>query len=107
LVAPSFVLHTPNGDIDLSTFKEAVNAYLLAFPDSQVILEDVLADGDRVAIRYTYSGTHSADFMNVKATGEKTHCNGMAFYRIISGQIVEGWFVEDTLGLLQQLGAGH
>jgi predicted ester cyclase len=74
LVAPSFVLHTPDGDIDLATFKEAVGAYLLSFPDSQVILEDVLADGDRVAIRYTFSGTHSADFMNVKATLENLPC---------------------------------
>ena len=43
LVAPSFVLHTSEGDIDLATFKEAVGSYLLSFPDSQVILEDALA----------------------------------------------------------------
>jgi len=107
LVAPNFLLHTPTGDIDLPTFKEAIGGYLQSFPDSHVKLEDVLADGDKVAIRYTFSGTHSADFMGVMATGRRTLCSGMAFYRIVDGRIVEGWFVEDTLGLLQQLGMDH
>jgi predicted ester cyclase len=107
LVAPNFVLHTSDGEIDLATFKEAIAGYLEAFPDSHVVLEEVLSEGDQVAIRYTFIGTHSAEFMGVKATGINTRCSGMAFYRIIDGRIIEGWFVEDILGLLQQIGEGH
>ncbi len=107
LVAPSFVLHTPAGDIGLATFKEGVAGYLQSFPDSKVKLEDVLVDGDKLAIRYTFTGTHSGDFMGIKATGKPTLCSGMAFYRIAGDRLAEGWFVEDTLGLLQQLESGR
>jgi hypothetical protein len=107
LVAPSFVIHTPIGDIDLPTLKDGITSYLQSFPDSSVDLEDILAHGDKVAIRYSFTGTHSGDFMGVKATGKKTLCTGMAFYRIANRRIVEGWFVEDTLGLLQQLRVGR
>ena len=107
LVSADFILHTPSGDIDLATFKEAIRSYLESFPDSHVVIEDVLADGNRVAMRYAFSGTHSAEFMGIKATGKRTLCSGMAFYRIADERIAKGWFVEDTLGLLQQLGAGR
>jgi predicted ester cyclase len=103
LVSPVFVLHTPSGDLDLSAFNEAIVAYLRSFPDSHVSIEDVVAEGDRVAIRYSFRGTHRGEFMGVAMTGNHTLCVGMAFYRVAGGRLAEGWFIEDTLGLLEQL----
>ena len=103
LVSPNFVLHTPSGDVGLAAFQTAITAYLHSFPDSAVSIEDMVAEGDRVAIRYNFSGTHQGEFMGVAATGKHALCSGMAFYRVVAGRLVEGWFVEDTLGLLEQL----
>ncbi len=103
LVSPDFVLHTPSGDVGLAAFQAAITAYLQAFPDSAVSIEDMVAEGDRVAIRYRFSGTHRGEFLGVAATGKQTLCSGMAFYRVAGGRLAEGWFVEDILGLLEQL----
>lgn len=103
LVSPDFVLHTPSGDVSLSAFNEAITAYLASFPDSHVSIEDLVAEEDRVAIRYSFKGTHRGEFMGIAMTGKHTLCVGMAFYRVAAGRLAEGWFVEDMLGLLEQL----
>ena len=103
LVSPDFVLHTPSGDVNLEAFNEAIAAYLGSFPDSHVSIEDLVAEEDRVAMRYSFRGTHRGEFMGIAMTGKHTFCVGMAFYRVAAGRLAEGWFVEDTLGLLEQL----
>ena len=103
LVSPDFVLHTPSGDLNLSAFNEGIAAYLDSFPDSHVSIEDLVAEEDRVALRYSFKGTHRGEFMGIAMTGKHTLCVGMAFYRVAAGRLAEGWFVEDTLGLLEQL----
>lgn len=76
-----------------------------AFPDLRVKIEDILAEGDRVAVRARWTGTHRGSFpgMQIPATNRQFSFNGMVFWRIRDGKIVERWANIDRLGLQQQL----
>ena len=76
-----------------------------AFPDARLTIEDILTDGDKLADRYTISGTHAQPFLGIPATGRKIHLAGISIGRIAGGKIAERWAVTDQLGLLRQLGA--
>jgi steroid delta-isomerase-like uncharacterized protein len=75
------------------------------FPDLHVNIEDILAEGDKVAVRFSVEGTHSGGALGVTPTGRKVQFTGMTIVRIADGQIVEGWNNLDQLGLLKQIGA--
>jgi predicted ester cyclase len=75
------------------------------FPDLHVSIEDILAEGDKVAVRFSVEGTHSGAALGVTPTGRKVRFSGMTIARIASGKIVEGWNNLDQLGLLTQIGA--
>ena len=79
--------------------------YRQAFPDAHLTVEDMLAEGDRVASRLSYRGTHNGDFQGIPATGHHFMTSGIQIVRIADGKIAESWSMPDTLGLLQQLGA--
>jgi steroid delta-isomerase-like uncharacterized protein len=76
-----------------------------AFPDLRVTIEDIIADGDRVAVRANWTGTHRGllPIMPVPATNRAFEFTGMVFWRIRDGKIVERWATLDRLGLQQQL----
>jgi steroid delta-isomerase-like uncharacterized protein len=74
------------------------------FPDLQVVLNDVVAEGDRVAARWTATGTHSAEFAGLPATGRAVTWGGIDIYRLVDGKIAEWWRNDDFVWLLQQLG---
>jgi steroid delta-isomerase-like uncharacterized protein len=77
-----------------------------AMPDYQVVIEDLLAEEDKVVARITISGTHTgADFLGLSASGRHISVPGISIFRIANGKIVEHWAESDTLGLLQQLGS--
>ncbi len=76
-----------------------------AFPDSVATIEDILAEGDKVAFRVTYRMTHQAKFMGIEPTGKKVTMTNAAIYRIAAGKVVEGWATIDNLHFMQQLGA--
>lgn len=76
-----------------------------AFPDTEVVVEDAFADGDKVAVRWTATGTHRGEIFGAPPTGKKMQIAGMTIVRIVNGKIVEGWDNWDRLGLLQQIGA--
>ncbi len=82
-----------------------VGALLNGLPDAQVILEDLLAEGDEVAVRFTLRGTHQGELMGVPATGKQIVTTGTAILRFANGKCVERWENTDDLGLMQQLGA--
>lgn len=107
--APDWVHSDPSNPLDLSGGPEGNRARLVelsaAFPDIHYRLDDLIAEGDRVAVRFTVSGTHSGLFAGIPATGKQVSMPGMIFHRPRDGKIVEDWVVRDTLGLLQQLGA--
>jgi steroid delta-isomerase-like uncharacterized protein len=82
-----------------------VAANRVAFPGLVWTVDDMMADGDTVAIRYTMRGTHQGSFAGVPATGKAVVAQSMAFYRLAGGKIVEERTQLDMLGVLQQLGA--
>ena len=76
-----------------------------ALPDIRSTAEDVLAEGDRVAVRWTGSGTHTGEIMGVPPSGVRVSATGIFVFHIKDGKIVEYWENWDTLGFLQQIGA--
>ena len=76
-----------------------------AFPDLHHEIVDMVAEGDKVAIRLSVNGTHKEEFQGIPPTGKKLSLDEMGFITIIDGKITEGWISADTMGLLQQLGA--
>jgi steroid delta-isomerase-like uncharacterized protein len=89
----------------LEDFKQGVSPFFSAFPDLRVTADDVLSEGDKVVCRYTWNGTHQGDFFGVPATGRRVTVSGISIYRLAGSKIVEEWWLEDLLGLMQQLGA--
>lgn len=75
------------------------------FPDIQWRADDILVDGDKVAVRYTMNGTHRGDFFGIPATQKAIEVKAMNFYRFDNGKIIEEFGMPDILGLLLQLGA--
>ena len=76
-----------------------------AFPDFQMIFEDQIAEGDRVVTRWICRGTHEGEFQGMPPTGNQIALNGITTFRIVDGQICDGWSSEDLLGLMRQIGA--
>jgi steroid delta-isomerase-like uncharacterized protein len=104
--ATSYVGHDPSGIHagDLATFKMSAEAMFTAFPDLQVTIEDMVAEGDRVVKRWTARGTHDGEFMGIPATGNQIEVTGIDIYRMAGDKIEECWSNSDALGMMQQLG---
>lgn len=86
-------------------FKTFYRNLRAALPDLHVTVEDVLAEGDKVAARITLEGTHIGDALGVPPTGNRVRYGGITIARIAEAKIVEAWNNLDQLGLLQQIGA--
>jgi len=85
--------------------KEFASMYRSSFPDLHVEIQDQIAEGDRVAIRWVASGTHQGDLMGINPTGNRVTLMGMTIHRIVNAQIAETWEIYDALGMMQQVGA--
>jgi predicted ester cyclase len=75
-----------------------------AFPDMQYVVEVVVAEGDTVALLYSWTGTHLGEIGGFPATGREVHATGAIFCRLAGDRIVEQWDLDDRLGTMQQLG---
>jgi predicted ester cyclase len=75
-----------------------------AFPDIRFSLEELIAEGEVVAARYHWRGTHRGVFLGIAPTGRAIVVRGMDFYRISGGRLVEHWDNVDEFGMLSQLG---
>ncbi|GAB2975140.1 hypothetical protein GCM10023080_044750 [Streptomyces pseudoechinosporeus] len=105
-VSPDIVVHSGGQTWQgRDTYLGIVAANLKAFPDLKWTVEDMRAEGDTVAIRYSMTGTHEGPFAGVEATGKAIRSESMAFYRLAHGKIVEERAQLDMLGILQQMGA--
>lgn len=102
--ADDVVSHGSDAD-DLDDFKALLEGWYDAFPDLTHTIEDLVEEGDKVAFRFTVTGTHERTFQNIDPTGKEIEMEGMAIYRVDDGQIVEQWVTEDALALYQQLDA--
>jgi steroid delta-isomerase-like uncharacterized protein len=109
LLAPDALIYglAPEPLCGPAAFKSVHNAYRTAFPDLRIHLDDVVAEEDKVAFRWTATATHSGDLAGVAGTGRVTHFTGMGVVRVCGERIVEGWNVFDQLGMLRQIGAVH
>ena len=76
----------------------------MAFPDGQTTIDDIIAEGDKVAVRATMTGTHQGDVMGIPATGKPVTISGIDVTRFHEGQSVEHWGQWDMAALMQQLG---
>lgn len=107
LFAPGYVDHDPSLPQDVhgpEGFKEYVGMYRAAFPDLHVQIEDQLAEGDRVATRWTGTGTHNGELAGIIPTGKRVTLPGMEIVRIANGKLIEGWEGYDSGTLMRQLG---
>jgi steroid delta-isomerase-like uncharacterized protein len=84
---------------------ESARGYRDAFPDLKLTVNQVIADGDYVATRWTATGTHKGDLFGIAPTGKQTTVTGITIDHWADGKVAETWVNWDTLGLLQQLGA--
>ena len=76
-----------------------------SIPDTHIRVEDILTEGDRVAVRVTLEGTHTGLGLGVPPTGRKISIQGIIILRMVDGRIIEAWNSYDQLGLLRQIGA--
>ncbi|HEY3192704.1 MAG TPA: ester cyclase [Solirubrobacterales bacterium] len=107
LCAADYTEHDPfpGTSADVAGLKEGVTQIREAFPDLQATPDDIVVEGDRVAVRSTVRGTHEGDFMGIPASGKKIEVSNFDFVRIENDQAVEHWGVIDTAALMEQIGA--
>ncbi len=84
--------------------KQFVTMMSSAFPDLYLTIEEMVAEGDKVAMRSSWSGTHRGEFMGIPATGKQVTVSQIDISRVADGRMVEHWGQFDALGLMQQLG---
>jgi C-1 hydroxylase len=91
--------------IDWNAAKQFLTALWSAFPDLSHKIEEIMAEGDKVAIRVINTGTHKGEFLGIPPTYKKVSFVEVGFLTIRDGKIVEQWSINDTTGLMQQIGA--
>ena len=106
LCSPEFVNHSapPGVPSNCEGVKQLTAMFRQAFPDSYLTVEDMVAEGDKVATRKTFHGTHQGEFMGIPPTGQQVSIGLIDIVRIADGQVVEHWSMVDNLGMMQQLG---
>ena len=106
-IGTDVVVHWENAPdvVGLDAYKDAVRAFWEAFPDLQLTVETLVAEGDRVCVRSYFQGTHQGDFMGLPASGKRVAWRFHNLYRVEGGKWVEAWAFPDSFAMLQQLGA--
>ena len=106
VMAPDYLNHDmPAPAPGPAGFKQVVGAFFAGFPDMRITVEAQLGDGDLVANRGTFTGTHQGEFMGIPATGKQVTAKFMDMWRLKDGQAVKNWVRIDMLSLMVQLGA--
>ena len=91
--------------LDWNGHKQLLASITLAFPDLHHDIKDMVAEGDKVAVRLNATGTHKGEFQGIPPSGRKLSLDEMAFLTIVDGRITEGWITSDTMSFMQQIGA--
>jgi steroid delta-isomerase-like uncharacterized protein len=108
LISPDAIFHVPGRPEPLrgpAGYLAVIGMMRGGFPDIQWTLEEMIAEDDKVAARFTMRGTHQGSFFGVPPTGKTIAVQAMNFYRLSGGQFIEERGQPDLLGLLQQIGA--
>jgi steroid delta-isomerase-like uncharacterized protein len=106
VVAPDIVIHyaeLPEPLHGRETWRHGFELMKRAFPDLHARVDDIVAAGDKVALRLTLSGTHQGEFQGIQATGRTIGYVSHEFYRVADGLIAEEWICSDTASLFRQL----
>lgn len=106
LLAPNFVEHNPFPGYPpgLEGFRQGIADLRKGFPDIHFTIDDMLAEGDKVVMRSTMTGTNKGAFMGTPATGKQVKVAGIDIVRITGGKAVEHWGITQDLEMMQQLG---
>ena len=104
VLAPEYVEHLPTGDISLEQLKKYAPKFFATFPDISIIINNMVAEGDKVAVLVNWRATHKGEYMGIPPTGKKIDISVAMIIKIIGGRWVEFWNVTDVR-LAQQLGA--
>jgi predicted ester cyclase len=105
IMATSYVFHFPGQDYKgPEGFKQMVTMWRTAFPDLHFTIDDMFAEGDKVARRITMRGTHRGDLMGIAPTGKQVTITAILISLYEDGKEVEAWGISDMLGMMQQLG---
>jgi C-1 hydroxylase len=102
-VATDYIDHEKN--IGREGLKQLINMGLHAFPDWHETVEDIVAEGDKVWVRLSYTGTHKGEFMGLASTGNKISSKAIDIYRVVNGKLAEYWNVTDNVNIFKQIGA--
>lgn len=103
-IAPTYINHNPFVAPGLHGVKKFFADWLVAFPDTTVIMEDALVAGDRVVGRYTYRATHQGTFLGIPPTGKQITMRSIDIWRVRDNVFVEHWDELNLLEVMQQLG---
>ena len=105
VVSPRFTSHDwpEDGPTGPWAFRDYYAGIRSAVPDARYEVDDLIAEGDRVVVRWRLLGTHEGDFDGIAATGRAIALKGIAIYRVEAGLLMERWVVSDLHGLLEEL----
>jgi steroid delta-isomerase-like uncharacterized protein len=106
ILAPNLISHNllPGLPAGLAGAKMAHQGSLAAFPDVKTTIEDLVAEGDKITVRGTVTGTNTGSFMGAPPTGKSFKVATMSIFRVVNGKIVEHWGLIDGMSVSQQLG---
>ena len=105
LVSDDFVPHTYPGTRDREGLKQAMERVSQGIADARFTIDDVIAEGDRVAVRLTSGATQVGEFMGMPPSGKRYEIEEIHVFRVRDGRITEHWHQFDQLGMMRQLGA--
>jgi predicted ester cyclase len=103
LVAPNYFDHIVKQDLII--VKKSLAMLHKGFPDYNFTIEDMIAEGDKVCARVTFTGTHAGEYLGFAPTGKKVSYKSVTITHVVDGKIVEGWTVNDLLDSFKQIGA--
>lgn len=103
LIAPDFV--GVHDDVGPRGFAATLMGLRMAFPDIRYTVEDLVGEGDRVVVRWTWTGTNTAAFRGFAPSHKRIHDSGISIYQLREGKIIRAWLETNRLGFLQQIGA--
>lgn len=95
----------PDGFVGIEGFVETHKNFRSAFPDIRIAIDDMIAEGDRVATRVTCTGRHTGEGLGFAATGQPATLKGVAIVRVEKGKIAEAWNYFDVPGMVAKLQA--
>jgi predicted ester cyclase len=106
-LSPRFVSHDwPEGAAGPQAFRDYYSVLRSAVPDAHYVVDDLIAEDDRVMVRWRLLGTHQGAFNGIPPTGRPITLKGIAVYRVEGGKLMERWVVSDLYGALQDAARG-